>query len=234
MDRMFFFDIDDTLYDLADPFRKTCRYFFDRELPMDGLFLAFRKHGEISFMAVENRKMSMKEMYCYRLQKAFEDYGIQMSEEEALAFQDVYQDYQQQIGLSEEMRAFFDAYSKKESFGILSNGPSRHQWDKVRSLGLLKWIKEEDIIISGDVGVTKPDERIYRIAEERTQGKKPWMIGDSFESDISGAYRAGWKSIWINRRKRKAGDPDIVPDHTVYSEKEMIDILVQIIEGQEE
>ena len=39
MEKMFFFDIDDTLYDLAEPFCKTCDVFFkgDLVLPMDEL-----------------------------------------------------------------------------------------------------------------------------------------------------------------------------------------------------
>ena len=230
---MFFFDIDDTLYDLADPFRKTCESFFKDglKLPVDELFLAFRKHGEVSFTAVEKGQMSMQEMYCYRLQRAFEEYGIELNEEEALAFQKAYQKHQYRITLSEEMRKFFDDYSEAAAFGVLSNGPATHQWDKVKSLGLLQWIKEENIIISGDVGVIKPDERIFRVAEEKAQNKKPWMVGDSFESDITGAYKAGWRSIWINRRRRVAKDESVAPDYTVYSEKEMIDTLKQIIEG---
>ena len=55
------------------------------------------------------------------------------------------------------------------------------------------------------------------------------MIGDSFESDITGAHNVGWHSIWINRRRRVAKDKNIVPDYTVYSEKEIIDTLKQII-----
>ena len=233
MERMFFFDIDDTLYDLADPFRKACRHYYGNEMDpfMEELFLAFRRHGEVSFMAVENGKMSMKEMYCYRLQKAFAEHGIRINEDEALAFQKTYQTHQHAISLSEDMRRFFDEYSSKIAMGVLSNGPAEHQWDKVRSLGLLKWIKKEDIIISGEVGVTKPDVRIYRIAETRAQGKEPWMIGDSFESDIAGAYAAGWRSLWINRRRRTAGDRNIRPDRTVYSEPEMIVALKKIIKG---
>ena len=89
MEKMFFFDIDDTLYDLADPFRRTCEAFFKDGLvlPLDELFLAFRKHGEVSFTDVENGQMTMREMYCYRLQKAFGEFGIELDDEEALAFQ---------------------------------------------------------------------------------------------------------------------------------------------------
>ena len=230
---MFFFDIDDTLYDLSDPFRRTCRYYYgDRMEPfMDELFLAFRRHGEVSFMAVENGRMTMREMYCYRLQKAFGEYGIEMDDEEALRFQKTYQKHQYRITLSEEMKAFLDEYGKRVSFGILSNGPAEHQREKVRSLGLTKWIKEEDIIISGEVGVTKPDTGIFRIAEKRAQGKEKWMIGDSFESDIVGACQAGWHSLWINRRRRTASDERNVPDHVAYSEQEMIEILKEIIKG---
>ncbi|MBQ2659161.1 MAG: HAD family hydrolase [Erysipelotrichaceae bacterium] len=234
MEKMFFFDIDDTLYDLAEPFCKTCDAFFkgDLVLPMDELFLAFRRHGEVSFTAVENGRMTMAEMYCYRLQKAFGEFGTGLSDEEALAFQKAYQKNQYHIVLSEDMRTFFNEFSKDTVFGVLSNGPSEHQWDKVKSLGLLQWIKKENIIISGDVGVVKPNERIFRIAEEKAEDKEPWMIGDSFESDITGAHNVGWRSVWINRRRRVAKDKNIVPDYTVYSEKEIIDTLKQIIKGQ--
>ena len=233
MEKMFFFDIDDTLYDLADPFRRTCEAFFKDGplLPLDELFLAFRKHGEVSFTAVENGQMTMREMYCYRLQKAFGEFGIELDDEEALAFQKAYQKHQYRIALSKEMKKFFQDYSGNTVFGVLSNGPSEHQLDKVKSLGLLQWIRKEDIIISGDVGVTKPDERIFRIAEERAQDKEPWMVGDSFESDITGAHNVGWRSLWINRRRRAPKDENIAPDYTAYSEKEMIDTLKQIIEG---
>ena len=232
MEKMIFFDIDDTLYDLAEPFRKTFDVFFKNGpvLPMDELFLAFRRHGEVSFTAVENGRMTMAEMYCYRLQKAFEEYGIELSDEQALAFQKTYQKHQYRIVLSEDMKSFFDEFGTKTTFGVLSNGPAEHQWDKVKSLGLLHWIKKENIVISGDVGVVKPDERIFKIAEEKAQDKEKWMIGDSFESDIIGAHKVGWRSVWINRRRRSAKDENIVPDYTAYSEKEMIDILKQIIE----
>ena len=234
MEKMFFFDIDDTLYDLAEPFRKTYEAFFKGGpvLPMDELFLAFRRHGEVSFTAVENGRMTMAEMYCYRLQKAFGEFGMELSDEEALAFQKAYQKNQYHIVLSDEMRTFFDEFSKQAAFGILSNGPAKHQWDKVKSLGLLQWIKKENVVISGDVGVVKPDERIFKIAEEKAEGKEPWMLGDSFESDIVGAHKAGWHSVWINRRRRIAKDRNIVPDYITYSEKEMIDVLKQIIGGR--
>ena len=129
MEKMFFFDIDDTLYDLAEPFCKTCDAFFkgDLVLPMDELFLAFRRHGEVSFTAVENGRMTMAEMYCYRLQKAFGEFGTGLSDEEALAFQKAYQKNQYHIVLSEDMRTFFNEFSKDTVFGVLSNGPSEHQ-----------------------------------------------------------------------------------------------------------
>ena len=71
-----------------------------------------------------------------------------------------------------------------------------------REAGLLKWIPRERVFVSGDLGAAKPEPEIFRIIEKRLglQPEEIWFAGDSYANDVTGAKRAGWKSLWLNRR----------------------------------
>ncbi len=83
-------------------------------------------------------------------------------------------------------------------FGILSNGNSEGQRLKIeRSANLQDYF--EMILISGDVGIHKPDIRIFQLAAER-MGLKPEecaYVGDTYGNDILGAHNAGMLPIWM-------------------------------------
>jgi putative hydrolase of the HAD superfamily len=54
-------------------------------------------------------------------------------------------------------------------------------------------------VVSGTVGIRKPDPRIFALAIAEAGGGEPvWMIGDG-EADILGAHAAGLPSIWLTR-----------------------------------
>ena len=82
--------------------------------------------------------------------------------------------------------------------GVISN------WDKsaksiLASLGLLD--RFEVVVISSEVGISKPDERIFRLATERA-GVDPsrcLYVGDNYYDDAVGASAIGMKYIIINR-----------------------------------
>ena len=88
--------------------------------------------------------------------------------------------------------------------GIITNGPSKHQWS-VEALGIERWINKDNIVVSGDYDINKPDVRIFEIMQEKLQlpNDSLYYVGDSLENDIVGANNAGWKAIWINRYKKK-------------------------------
>ena len=50
-----------------------------------------------------------------------------------------------------------------------------------------------------------------------------WMIGDNYDKDIAPAIKAGWHSVWINRRGLPA--PETLPDIEVSSDKELTEAL---------
>jgi putative hydrolase of the HAD superfamily len=58
---------------------------------------------------------------------------------------------------------------------------------------------------SQEVGVSKPDPRLFRLMLGRA-GRRPAeavYIGDSWESDYLGAREAGLRAIWVNRSRRR-------------------------------
>lgn len=233
------FDLDDTLYDLEIPFRRAYDATFANtygkqyNLPVGDIFTSMRDHNNEIYDLTQTGEMSSETMYIYRITEAMKDFGVVISREEALHFQDVYHEFQHDLTLTDNMKDFLAfASARKLTLGIISNGPSIHQRDKMRSLGVTRWIPVENIIVSADTGVMKPDPAIFKLAQERLglTAEDSWYVGDSFDRDVEGAAAAGWHTVWINRRHHnKPEDSPVTPDHTVTSEEELTALLTTMI-----
>lgn len=84
--------------------------------------------------------------------------------------------------------------------GVLSNGFTSVQHAKLTNTGLAT--KIDLLVLSDDIGVNKPDTRIYRHAMERAADLEPshhLMIGDNLSTDIRGALDSGWHAIHLDR-----------------------------------
>ena len=87
--------------------------------------------------------------------------------------------------------------------GIISNGDATQQKQKLYSLGIID--KFSTIVISGDVGVSKPDSRIFLIAcqEAGVSPSECWYVGDDLKSDVQGSISSGINGIWLNRNSKE-------------------------------
>ena len=152
--------------------------------------------------------------------------------EQALGMQREYKINQQKLQMSNiTINILKLARKNNVKLGIITNGPSEHQWVKIKALGVERWIDRENIIVSGDYGVNKPDVRIFEIMKEKLQlpNDSLYYIGDSIENDIVGANNAGWKSIWINRYKQKS--PKEVDIYKIAeNNNELFEIIEKIFE----
>jgi len=83
------------------------------------------------------------------------------------------------------------------------------------------------IVISAEVGVRKPDPRIFEVALEKAgvAAHEALHVGDLPDEDVEGARRAGVRAVLIDREKRitEAAVPDRVP--VVRSLRELGDLL---------
>ena len=231
------FDVDDTLYDQLVPFESAYLKIFGREIniPSEDLFKSNRKYSEGAFKCVEDGNLSIEEMHIHRITKAFEDFNMMINPAAAKDFQAEYVNNQGKITLLEGMKNVLDFGRENNlKMGIITNGPTNHQYKKMKVLGLNKWIDDENIFISGSLNVSKPDEKIFKIVEEKMNisPKYTYYIGDSIKNDIMGAKKAGWKMIWLNRRGETLPPGlDFYPDYIINDDKKLISLLHKIYNG---
>ncbi len=241
--KYFIFDMDDTLYLRAEPFVRACTQKFPESTAWDPqkLYLIRKKHSDFSYDAYGAGRMSKEDMYAYRTIETFREYEITLNREEALAFEDLYAQMQGQIFFQKGMEDCLQFLQEKGMpMYIISNGPSERQRRKLKALGMYRFIPETHWLVSGDIGIDKPDPRIFQYAAKTfgIPAEKAWYIGDSFEADIVGAFRSGWHSIWLNHRKETAAErlaaagiqdaESAAADHMVSSCAELLHLLQDI------
>lgn len=79
---------------------------------------------------------------------------------------------------------------------ISNNYPEMDQ--VMEQIGILSYF--EDLIVSANVGIDKPDPEIFRIAFEKAGSPSDcWMIGDNPRADMQGAKQAGMRTILVHR-----------------------------------
>ena len=88
--------------------------------------------------------------------------------------------------------------------GLISNAPPDTA-RVVEVLGLRKHLRS--VVISGDVGYSKPHPEIFRIAlkEAGVDPMDALHVGDYYEADIIGARNAGIKGLLIDREGSQMG-----------------------------
>ena len=113
----------------------------------------------------------------------------------------------------------------KYKVGIVTNGIKEVQYSRIENSAIAKYI--DKIIISDEVGVNKPDKRIFEYAInyfEIMDKSEVIMIGDSLGADIKGGQNAGIDTCWVNLRNN-VNDTGIVPKYEVRKLEEMFEIL---------
>lgn len=228
------FDIDDTLYDREQSFRRAyAKQFAHRfELDCGKLYQAFFIRGNEALEASLKKKISQEEMSIYRMQRAMADCGASITAEEALAFHSGYLREQNHITLDPGIKEVLDLCRENNIFmGILTNGNHAHQYRKYRTLDLPRWIPEEAFLASEDVGFNKPDPRAFRQAEAQMRliPENTWYIGDSYSHDILGAHAVGWHSIWLDRPRHALDLSENLADVTVHTTSELRRFVLTLI-----
>lgn len=108
--------------------------------------------------------------------------------------------------------------------GIVTNGPPS-QNRKIASLELADLV--DGICVSDEVGVDKPDRRIFELAAVRAGAPlSGWMVGDSADADIVGGHAAGLRTIWL-AHGRPWDRSDVTPDAVVTTVAEAATLITR-------
>ena len=95
-----------------------------------------------------------------------------------------------------------DALARRTTMAMVTNGLGEVQRARIDRLGLGPYFRT--VVISAEVGVTKPRREIFDLAfaglgEPDRAGAL--MIGDSLTSDIAGGHGYGIDTCWYNRNR---------------------------------
>lgn len=223
-----FFDLDETLLDTSG-----CR----PPAVEAGFRVAVQQHSQLSLeawrTASEEVKAEMHDLWInspnsgaellregsYRILKKL---GIDDRQLAAHVSQAYYRTWVSHLKLYPEVREVLAALRGRFRLGVISNGPSDLQRYKLKLFDLER--EFDPIVISGEVGVAKPDPKIFEYALQQT-GVAPseaLYVGDSPTYDIAGAKGIGIKMVWINRNSSPTENLEIKPDTVVRDLRELL------------
>ena len=120
------------------------------------------------------------------------------------------------------------ALSDRYLIGIIANQSSGTE-ARLERWGLLKFIS--CCLASAEVGLSKPDLAIFRLAMKRTrcEPEQVVMVGDRIDNDIVPAKSLGWKTIRIRQGISQGQVPmngEQEPDFEVRRLREVLSILL--------
>ena len=87
---------------------------------------------------------------------------------------------------------------QSKHLALITNGQSETQRQKINRLNLAPFF--DYILIEGEFGVGKPDDRVYRhiLGQFEVGAESAWMVGDNLEWDVASPQRVGMKGIWVD------------------------------------
>jgi putative hydrolase of the HAD superfamily len=198
--RAVFLDVDDTLVDYeaaaAQSFHRVLGPDADYDLwsSLDHYerFLA----GELGFQAM--RDVRMVDYLALIGRSADVSRAVEIERERFDGLADFYALYDDVLPVLTELR------TRGLQLGLITNNEADHQWAKIRAVGLDQLV--DAVAISGEVGVAKPDRRIFdhACAQLGVSPAEALHVGDNFYADVRGAHGAGLRAVWLNR----VGAPD--------------------------
>lgn len=218
--RNIFFDLDDTLWDFSRNSREVYeklfhkygydRWFdsFDRHYTLykEGNDMLWDKYGKGEIDKAELNRLRFA--YPFRL-SGQDDGGT--AERFCAESLEMMKHQPHAVEGAKELLAYLK--DKGYRLFIISNGFRELQSAKLHAAGLDGFFSK--VILSEDIMIHKPDKAIFHFALSATQSMpaQSVMIGDNFDTDITGARNAGIDQIFFNRKSIEK--PSFTPTYTV-------------------
>lgn len=202
-----FFDLDDTLFDFTSASLKVLKRLWDERVEINTIFPSpeafideYHIHNTAMWKLHESGQITAEFLKGERFRLTI---APDRNDNEIVRISHELNDrYLWLLGECNMVRPgvmeLMEILSKKYLIGVLTNGFTEVQYRKLHSTGLDRYIQR--MVISDEIGVQKPDARIFRYAEQETGAKAEEiiMIGDNPDNDIQGALDAGWHAIYYS------------------------------------
>ena len=226
-----FFDLDGTILDWQSGMETTWRAACEEHC--DGSYTPAKLHEAIRARRTwfwddpersRTGRMNLDEACREIVRRAFADSGLQ---DRDLAHR-IADDYRRRrietiapyAGAVETLAAI---HARGTPMALLTNGNAANQRRSVDRYDLAQYF--DCILIEGEFGVGKPDERVFRHALDAVSARPEttWMIGDNLEADIAPAIGMGMYSVWVDAAgDGLPADTPVRPDRIVRAISELV------------
>lgn len=192
-------DADDTIFDFQAGNRKAVGMLMEElGLSSPTVFEEYQQINHACWQALERGEMDQETLHVERFRrflrlKGREDDPKRVADRFAVLLG------QQAIPLPNAEETV-EKLAREREIVILTNGITPIQKSRMARSPVRNWISR--MVISQEVGVSKPDPRIFEIAMGNTPREKVLMIGDGLQSDVRGANNAGVDVCWFNPLKK--------------------------------
>lgn len=144
----------------------------------------------------------------------------------------IYREHKPSISLDEDAVKTLDWLKEKGVIiGLITDGRVKSQLAKIEALGLYRWIKPENIVISESFGSSKPALENYKYYEDKYGNGLYYYIGDNTEKDFGAPNTLGWKTICLKRNSDNIHKQDFsiekakMPKHIIGSISDCIKLI---------
>lgn len=192
MIRAILFDLDNTLIDRAAAFQRYATGLLSR-----------RTSPQVDRNDILKRLITVDRSHQH---KSFEEYALQVTHrcpELSWEPHDFLADYLpgllSEIRPQPEIRALLEELRKRYILAIVTNGGSARQREKIERAKLREFFHRAHIFVSEEVGVRKPDPRIFEKALNAVSvaPEEALFCGDDARCDIAGAKQARMHACWV-------------------------------------
>ena len=198
------FDLDDTLYEYSklndEGIEKIAEYVYENlKIEKSEFYKAFNTAKETIKQQLTERVASShnRMLYC---QKTLENLG----KNPFLYALEMYETYWghilENMKLNRNVLEVFEFCKKNDiKIGICTDLTVHIQHRKIRKLGIHKYI--DAIITSEEVGIEKPDFKIYEEILKKLEIKsaEALFIGDNLNKDVLGPLKYGMNALWYSK-----------------------------------
>jgi 2-haloacid dehalogenase len=197
------FDADETLFDFKkserDAFKNTMLE-FDIEYDENHHLKIYQGINTAIWREFEDGLISQKELKVERFKRLAHILDASFDEVE---FANSYMKHLSNASfLYDDSIELVESLHKDYRLTMVTNGLKAVQDNRIRKSIIAKYF--EDIVVSEEALVAKPDPKIFELALnniKHTDKSKVLMVGDSLTSDIQGGINSGIDTCWYNPNK---------------------------------
>ena len=204
MIRAVLFDLDDTLFDHRGCARDALTAVQQAQSCFQSMSFTTLERAHAEFLEelhaeVMRGRVPLDVARIERFRRLLESAGVrddgEISRELASLYRESYRNRRRAVTGA---AALMSALKFHVKIGIVSNNVLDEQQEKLLVCGLDHFV--DALVVSGEVGVSKPDPMIFHTAMNRlgVTAQEAVMVGDSWIADIEGARAAGIRAIWFN------------------------------------